>query len=105
MAPLMLALEWQGRVAVSGGSTLPEEREPEASTELADPLGWSEAQTLNVLSPSQTAGYAPPTPFQPRSPTVGSPPGSLGMYFRPMSSSVDPALFFSPSAMGQLNFR
>uniref|UniRef100_A0A8C3TK74 PAT1 homolog 2 n=1 Tax=Catharus ustulatus TaxID=91951 RepID=A0A8C3TK74_CATUS len=26
------------------------------------------------------------------------------MYFGPMSSSVDPALFFSPSAMGQLNF-
>ncbi|XP_032926093.1 LOW QUALITY PROTEIN: protein PAT1 homolog 2 [Catharus ustulatus] len=57
-----------------------------------------------LFAPNQTAGYAPPTPFQPGSPTVGSPPGPLGMYFGPMSSSVDPALFFSPSAMGQLNF-
>lgn len=53
----------------------------------------------------QMAGYAPPTPFQPGSPTVGSPPRALGMHFRSMSSSLDPALFFSPSAMGQLDFR
>ncbi|XP_005051711.1 PREDICTED: protein PAT1 homolog 2 isoform X3 [Ficedula albicollis] len=57
-----------------------------------------------LFTPNQTAGYAPPTPFQPGSPTVGSPPGPLGMHFRPMSSSLDPALLFSPSAMGQLNF-
>lgn len=71
------------------------------------PLGCSEgkAQTLDLLSRSQTAGYAPPTPFQPGSPTVGSPPRPLGMHFGPMSSSLDPALFFSPSAMGQLNLR
>ncbi|RMB94494.1 hypothetical protein DUI87_29305 [Hirundo rustica rustica] len=52
----------------------------------------------------EMAGYGPPAPFQPGSPTVGSPPRSLGMHFRSMSSSLDPALFFSPSAMGQLNF-
>ncbi|KAM7039868.1 protein PAT1 homolog 2 isoform 2-T2 [Acridotheres tristis] len=57
-----------------------------------------------LFTPNQTAGYAPPTPFQPGSPTVGSPPRPLGVCFRPMSSSLDPALFFSPSAMGQLNF-
>ncbi|XP_068060367.1 LOW QUALITY PROTEIN: protein PAT1 homolog 2 [Anomalospiza imberbis] len=57
-----------------------------------------------VFTPNQTAGYVPPTPFQPGSSTVGSPPRPLGMHFRPMSSSLDPALFFSPSAMGQLNF-
>ncbi|KAI1234965.1 hypothetical protein IHE44_0002591, partial [Lamprotornis superbus] len=57
-----------------------------------------------LFTPNQTAGYAPPTPFQPGSPTVGSPPRPLGMCFRPMSSSLDPAVFFSPSAMGQLNF-
>lgn len=36
--PTEAALEWQGigTVAVSGGSTFPEEWEPEASTELAD---------------------------------------------------------------------
>lgn len=71
------------------------------------PLGCSEgkAQTLDLLSPSQVAGYAPPAPFQPGSLAVGSPPRPLGLHFRPMASSLDPALFFSPSAMGQLNFR
>ncbi|RLW03626.1 hypothetical protein DV515_00006233, partial [Chloebia gouldiae] len=67
---------------------------------------------LRLMSPKpfsqcflqQTAGYAPPTPFQPGSPTMGSPPRPLGMHFRPMSSSLDPAVFFSPSATGQLNF-
>ncbi|XP_063268476.1 LOW QUALITY PROTEIN: protein PAT1 homolog 2 [Prinia subflava] len=57
-----------------------------------------------LFTPNQMAGYAPPTPFQPGSPTVGSPPRALGMHFRSMSSSLDPALLFSPSAMGQLNF-
>ncbi|TRZ18276.1 hypothetical protein HGM15179_008834 [Zosterops borbonicus] len=57
-----------------------------------------------LFTPNQMAGYAPPTPFQPGSPTVGSPPRALGMHFRSMSSSLDPALFFSPSAMGQLDF-
>ncbi|XP_023790127.1 protein PAT1 homolog 2 isoform X2 [Cyanistes caeruleus] len=57
-----------------------------------------------LFAPNQMAGYAPPTPFQPGSPTVGSPPRPLGVHFRPMSSSLDPALIFSPSAMGQLNF-
>ncbi|XP_041878708.1 LOW QUALITY PROTEIN: protein PAT1 homolog 2 [Corvus kubaryi] len=56
-----------------------------------------------LFTPNQTAGYAPPTPFQPGSPTVGSPPRPLGMHFGSVSSSLDPALFFSPSAMGQLN--
>ncbi|XP_064578072.1 protein PAT1 homolog 2 isoform X4 [Zonotrichia leucophrys gambelii] len=57
-----------------------------------------------LFSPSQTAGFAPPSPFQPGSPTVGSPPQPLGVHFRPMASSLDPAVLFSPSAMGQLNF-
>uniref|UniRef100_A0A8C9NQT4 PAT1 homolog 2 n=1 Tax=Serinus canaria TaxID=9135 RepID=A0A8C9NQT4_SERCA len=57
-----------------------------------------------LFTPNQTAGYAPPSPFQPGSPTVGSPPRALGMHFRPVASSLDPALFFSPSATGQLNF-
>ncbi|XP_066052311.1 LOW QUALITY PROTEIN: protein PAT1 homolog 2 [Chamaea fasciata] len=57
-----------------------------------------------LFTPNQMAGYAPPTPFQPGSPTMGSPPRALGMHFRSMSSSLDPALFFSPSAMGQLDF-
>ncbi|XP_054498266.2 LOW QUALITY PROTEIN: protein PAT1 homolog 2 [Agelaius phoeniceus] len=57
-----------------------------------------------LFSPSQTAGFAPPSPFQPGSPTVGSPPQPLGVHFRPMASSLDPAVFFSPSATGQLNF-
>ncbi|XP_059714234.1 protein PAT1 homolog 2 isoform X3 [Haemorhous mexicanus] len=57
-----------------------------------------------LFTPNQTAGYVPPSPFQPGSPTVGSPPRPLGMHFRPVASSLDPALFFSPSATGQLNF-
>ncbi|OWK58867.1 Protein PAT1 2 [Lonchura striata] len=67
---------------------------------------------LRLMSPKpfsqcffqQTAGYVPPTPFQPGSPTMGSPPRPHGMHLRPMSSSLDPAVFFSPSATGQLNF-
>ncbi|NXT21088.1 PATL2 protein, partial [Syrrhaptes paradoxus] len=51
----------------------------------------------------QTSRYASPTPFQPMSPNVSSPSQPLAMHFGPMSPSVDPALFFSPSASGQLN--
>ncbi|KAM9275338.1 protein PAT1 homolog 2 isoform 2-T2 [Morus bassanus] len=51
----------------------------------------------------ETAGYAAPTPFRPMSPNVSSPPQPLTMHFGPMSPSLDPALFFSPSASGQLN--
>ncbi|NXF70661.1 PATL2 protein, partial [Sclerurus mexicanus] len=66
---------------------------------------------LRLMSPKsfpqrflqQTAGYTSPAPFQPGSPTVGSPPQSLAMHFGPMSPSLDPALFFSPSASSQLN--
>ncbi|XP_030137476.4 protein PAT1 homolog 2 isoform X1 [Taeniopygia guttata] len=61
-------------------------------------------RTPPVFTPNQTAGYVPPTPFQPGSPTVGSPPRPLDVHFRPMSSPLDPAVFFSPSATGQLNF-
>ncbi|XP_064245121.1 LOW QUALITY PROTEIN: protein PAT1 homolog 2 [Passer domesticus] len=57
-----------------------------------------------LFTPNQTAGYVPPTPFQSGSPTMGSPPQHLGMHFRPMSSSLDPALLFSPSATGPLHF-
>ncbi|XP_074955852.1 protein PAT1 homolog 2 isoform X1 [Phalacrocorax aristotelis] len=56
-----------------------------------------------LFASSQTAGYAAPTPFRPMSPNISSPPQSLAMHFGPMSPSLDPALFFSPSASGQLN--
>ncbi|KAM6303671.1 protein PAT1 homolog 2 isoform 2-T2 [Podargus strigoides] len=56
-----------------------------------------------LFASSQTAGYAPPTPFQPVSPNISNPPRPLAMHFGPMSPSLDPALFFSPSASGQLN--
>lgn len=55
--------------------------------------------------PLQTTGYAAPTPFQPLSPNISSPPRSLAMHFGPMSPSLDPTVFFSPSASGQLNLR
>ncbi|NXP55904.1 PATL2 protein, partial [Heliornis fulica] len=51
----------------------------------------------------QSAGYAPPTRFRPASPNVSSSPRPLAMHFGPMSPSLDPALFFSPSASGKLN--
>ncbi|XP_074773031.1 protein PAT1 homolog 2 [Athene noctua] len=52
---------------------------------------------------NQTTGYVSPSSFQPMSPSISSPPRSLTMHFGPMSPSLDPALFFSPSASGQLN--
>ncbi|NWS45042.1 PATL2 protein, partial [Probosciger aterrimus] len=51
----------------------------------------------------QTKGYTSTTPFQPMSPNISHPPQPLTMHFGPMSPSLDPALFFSPSASGQLN--
>ncbi|XP_065544288.1 protein PAT1 homolog 2 isoform X2 [Lathamus discolor] len=51
----------------------------------------------------QTTGYTSPTPFQPMSPNISCSPRPLTMHFGPMSPSLDPALFFSPSASGQLN--
>ncbi|KAM6387950.1 protein PAT1 homolog 2 isoform 2-T2 [Pluvialis apricaria] len=56
-----------------------------------------------LFSSNQTAGYASPTPFRPMSPNISSPPQPLAMHFGPMSPSLDPTLFFSPSANGQLN--
>ncbi|XP_009696748.1 PREDICTED: protein PAT1 homolog 2 [Cariama cristata] len=66
---------------------------------------------LRLMSPKpfpqrflrQTTGYASSTPFQPMSPNISSSPRPLAMHFGPMSPSLDPALFFSPSASGQLN--
>ncbi|NXQ91394.1 PATL2 protein, partial [Nyctibius grandis] len=66
---------------------------------------------LRLMSPKsfpqrflqQAAGYASPTPFQPMSPTISSPPRPLAMHFGPTSPSLDPALLFGPSASGQLN--
>ncbi|KAI6077946.1 Protein PAT1-like protein 2 isoform X1 [Aix galericulata] len=52
----------------------------------------------------QSTGYAPPTRFRPLSPTVGTPPRPLAMHFGPMSPSLDPSPFFSPSASSQFNF-
>ncbi|XP_075016704.1 protein PAT1 homolog 2 isoform X3 [Calonectris borealis] len=56
-----------------------------------------------LFASNQTTEYAAPTPFRPVSPTISSPPRPLAMHFGPMSPSLDPALFFSPSASGQLN--
>ncbi|XP_040458191.1 protein PAT1 homolog 2 isoform X2 [Falco naumanni] len=56
-----------------------------------------------LFASNQTTGYAPPTPFRPMSPNIGSPPRSLAMHFGPISPSLDPALFLSPSASSQLN--
>ncbi|NXF58510.1 PATL2 protein, partial [Ciccaba nigrolineata] len=65
---------------------------------------------LRLMSPKsfprflqQTTGYASPSSFQPVSPSISSPPRSLATHFGPMSPSLDPAVFFSPSASGQLN--
>ncbi|NXG63114.1 PATL2 protein, partial [Hemiprocne comata] len=66
---------------------------------------------LRLMSPKsfpqhflrQTAGYASLAPFRPTSSTIGSPPRPFTMHFGPMSPSSDSAVFFSPSASGQLN--
>ncbi|NXU22672.1 PATL2 protein, partial [Thalassarche chlororhynchos] len=51
----------------------------------------------------QVTEYTAPTSFRPVSPNISSPPRPLAMHFGPMSPSLDPTLFFSPSASGQLN--
>ncbi|POI26668.1 hypothetical protein CIB84_009582 [Bambusicola thoracicus] len=51
----------------------------------------------------QSAGYVSPGPFSPLSPNIGTPPRSLTMHFGPMSHSLDPSVFFSPSTSGHLN--
>ncbi|KFQ52486.1 Protein PAT1 2, partial [Pelecanus crispus] len=56
-----------------------------------------------LFASNQTTGYAAPTPFRPMSPNISSPQRPLAMHFGPMSPSLDPTLFFSPSASGQLN--
>ncbi|XP_042660009.1 protein PAT1 homolog 2 isoform X2 [Tyto alba] len=56
-----------------------------------------------LFTSNQTTGYASSTSFRPLSPNISSPPQSLTMHFGPISPSLDPALFFSPSASGQLN--
>ncbi|KFV92763.1 Protein PAT1 2, partial [Eurypyga helias] len=56
-----------------------------------------------LFASKQTTGYASPTPFQSVSPNISSPTQPLAMHFGPVSPSLDAALFFSPSASGQLN--
>ncbi|NXJ08850.1 PATL2 protein, partial [Odontophorus gujanensis] len=51
----------------------------------------------------QSAGYMSPAPFSPLSPTIGTPPRPLSMHFGPVSHSLDPSVFFSPSTSSQLN--
>ncbi|XP_040536013.1 protein PAT1 homolog 2 isoform X4 [Gallus gallus] len=51
----------------------------------------------------QSAGYVSPGPFSPLSPNIGTPPRPLTMHFGPMSHSLDPSVFFSPSTSGHLN--
>ncbi|NXU51301.1 PATL2 protein, partial [Turnix velox] len=66
---------------------------------------------LRLMSPEafpqpflhQTGGYASSTPFRPMSPQISSPSQPLGMHFGPMSPSLDPSVFFAPSASNQLN--
>ncbi|KFP99859.1 Protein PAT1 2, partial [Haliaeetus albicilla] len=56
-----------------------------------------------LFTSNQGTRYASPTPFRPMSPNISSSPQPLAMHFGPMSPSLEPALFFSPSASGQLN--
>ncbi|KFR02032.1 Protein PAT1 2, partial [Nipponia nippon] len=56
-----------------------------------------------LFASNQTGGYTAPTPFQPMLPNISSPPRPLAMHFGPTAPSLDPALFFSPSASHQLN--
>ncbi|XP_067161789.1 protein PAT1 homolog 2 isoform X2 [Apteryx mantelli] len=56
-----------------------------------------------LFASNQAAGFASPAPFRPMSPNISTPPRPLTMHFGPMSPSLDPSLFFSPSASGQLN--
>ncbi|XP_035422580.1 protein PAT1 homolog 2 isoform X1 [Cygnus atratus] len=58
----------------------------------------------SLFASNQSTGYAPPTPFRPLSPNIGTPPQPLAMHFGPMSPSLDPSPFFSPSASSQFNF-
>ncbi|XP_042741657.1 protein PAT1 homolog 2 isoform X1 [Lagopus leucura] len=57
----------------------------------------------SFFTSNQSAGYISPGPFSPLSPNIGTPPRSLAMHFGPMSHSLDPSVFFSPSTSGQLN--
>uniref|UniRef100_A0A8C8BIX4 PAT1 homolog 2 n=1 Tax=Otus sunia TaxID=257818 RepID=A0A8C8BIX4_9STRI len=93
MCPLHVGRGWPVRMGARS--------QHRAGRHLWDP--WK-AQTLDRFSlPLQTTGYASPSSFQPVSPSISSPPRSLATHFGPMSPSLDPALFFSPSASGQLN--
>ncbi|XP_010569856.1 PREDICTED: protein PAT1 homolog 2 isoform X4 [Haliaeetus leucocephalus] len=56
-----------------------------------------------LFTSNQGTRYVSPTPFRPMSPNISSSPQPLAMHFGPMSPSLEPALFFSPSASGQLN--
>ncbi|KAM8804604.1 LOW QUALITY PROTEIN: protein PAT1 homolog 2 [Eudromia elegans] len=56
-----------------------------------------------LFAPNQATGFASPAPFRPVSPNLGTPPRPLAMHFGPVSPSLEPSLFFSPSASGQLN--
>ncbi|KFU95837.1 Protein PAT1 2, partial [Chaetura pelagica] len=56
-----------------------------------------------LFASNQTTGYGSLAPFQPVSPTTSSPPRPLAMHFGPVSPSLDSAVFFSPSASGQLS--
>ncbi|OXB59365.1 hypothetical protein ASZ78_016106 [Callipepla squamata] len=51
----------------------------------------------------QSAGYMSPAPFSPLSPAIGTPPRPFSMHFGPVSHSLDPSVFSSPSASSQLN--
>ncbi|XP_006020328.1 protein PAT1 homolog 2 isoform X5 [Alligator sinensis] len=51
-----------------------------------------------LFTPSQSSEYTSPMPFRPMSPNIRTPTQPLGMRFGPMSPSLDPSLFFSPSA-------
>uniref|UniRef100_A0A8C8VK31 PAT1 homolog 2 n=1 Tax=Pelusios castaneus TaxID=367368 RepID=A0A8C8VK31_9SAUR len=63
---------------------------------------WSQKPNLSFLF--QSSGYMSPIPFRPVSRNISAPTQPLGMHFGPMSPSLEPPLFFSPSASCQLKF-
>ncbi|NXG71797.1 PATL2 protein, partial [Baryphthengus martii] len=90
-----MALDFLGSPAQSGYGGSPQLKRP--NLRLMSPKSFSQHFLRQVM------GYGSPAPFRPMSPTISSSQQPLSMHFGPMSPSLDSALFFSPSASGQLN--
>ncbi|XP_075570231.1 LOW QUALITY PROTEIN: protein PAT1 homolog 2 [Pelecanus crispus] len=94
----------QGQACPSDAFRLALQQSPLMPRSSCSPRPFTPARRPSPLFASnQTTGYAAPTPFRPMSPNISSPQRPLAMHFGPMSPSLDPTLFFSPSASGQLN--